>query len=51
VKRKGGKGALAVVQGPEHELFIVGFDEDVLADAGEALCEGGRRGGRGGRKR
>ena len=42
---KGGKGTLAVVQGPEHELFVVGFDEDVLADAGEALSEG-EEGGR-----
>ena len=44
---KGGKSTLAVVQGPERKLFVVGFDEDVFADARQALCEeeGGRRGG------
>jgi hypothetical protein len=39
VERKGGESAFAVVQGSKHELLVVGFDEDVLADAGEALGE------------
>jgi hypothetical protein len=37
-KGEGGKGRLGVVQGTEHELVVVGFDEEVLfSHLGEAL--------------